>query len=564
MRRFLLSVLGMMVTAVSMQAARAWSEPRIVTQPDGTQLTVILCGDEHCHWLQTTDGKVVVRRDDGFYVPSEMPTEQGEAEAGRRASISDNYYLPHAGSPRILVILTQFYDVKFTLADPVRSFNQYFNGTTQQDFGNGEHHNHCSVQQYFSASSRGQFVPQFDVVGPVTVSQPLAHYGVNNEANIQKLIQESIDLVDPQVDFSQYAADNNDYVGGIVIIHAGYGENMGAPASSIWAKTVSVGKRRDRVYIAHASVCSELNGASAADFPGSIPWINGIGVCCHELSHCLGLPDFYPTTTEARKVNNQAMEYWDLMDYGEYLDSGYMPTPYTCWEQETMGWTEIEKLTGTRRGMTLTPLLEGGKAYKFGNGADPEEFFLIENIQQRGMNGKAYGHGLLVYHVAYAKSSVSSSDYPNNTPHKPCMTIVPADGLLISGYQTLKADGSPLGYGGTYTREEYRTSLAGDPFPGSHGVNHLTDAQQLPNYQFYNGEAATGCQLLNITENSQTGIVTLDFVRSDDTGIETVHRSYYSEQLVYDLQGRKVDINDNVNKNVKRGLYIQNGKVIVK
>ena len=45
--------------------------------------------------------------------------------------------------------------------------------------------------------------------------------------------------------------------------------------------------------------------------------INGIGLFCHEFSHTMGLPDFYPLTAEAQ-IDNQGMEYWDLMDGGEY------------------------------------------------------------------------------------------------------------------------------------------------------------------------------------------------------------------------------------------------------
>ena len=76
----------------------------------------------------------------------------------------------------------------------------------------------------------------------------------------------------------------------------------------------------------------------------------------------------------------------------------------------------------------------------------------MENIQQRGANYKANGHGLLVYHVAYPSSTVNMTDSPNNKAGHPSVAVIPADGLLISGY--LKGDGKE------YTTSEYRSSLA--------------------------------------------------------------------------------------------------------
>ena len=58
----------LLVTAVAIRAARAFSEPYSVTQPDGTTLTLTLHGDEHGHWTMTSDGVLVVGREQGYYV----------------------------------------------------------------------------------------------------------------------------------------------------------------------------------------------------------------------------------------------------------------------------------------------------------------------------------------------------------------------------------------------------------------------------------------------------------------------------------------------------------------
>jgi len=152
---------------------------------------------------------------------------------------------------------------------------------------------------------------------------------------------------------------------------------------------------------------------------------------------------------------------------------------------------------------------------KIVNSAKEEEAFYIENIQERDENARAMGHGMLVYHVDYASSTVNMSDYPNNAAGHPRVTVVPADGLIISGYQTLRSNGTSQGYGGTYTQAEYRASLAGDPFPGTGNTTLLSDQQPQPGFKYYNGTSITGIALKNIAEDSETGAVSFDFVTID-------------------------------------------------
>ncbi len=136
----------LLMTAVAIRAARAFSEPYSVTQPDGTTLTLTLHGDEHGHWTMTSDGVLVVGREQGYYVAAidddgrltatgllahslqqRTPAEQAvcqqqrerqerfferiskECDAGmRRAMVTGTKYFPHQGSPRSLVVLVNF------------------------------------------------------------------------------------------------------------------------------------------------------------------------------------------------------------------------------------------------------------------------------------------------------------------------------------------------------------------------------------------------------------------------------------------------------------------------
>jgi immune inhibitor A len=71
-----------------------------------------------------------------------------------------------------------------------------------------------SVKQYFKDCSRGAFEPQFDVYGPVTLSNNMAYYGANKNGSDyyvkDRFVPEVCRLADEAgVDFSQYDSDND-------------------------------------------------------------------------------------------------------------------------------------------------------------------------------------------------------------------------------------------------------------------------------------------------------------------------------------------------------------------
>jgi immune inhibitor A len=581
-----------MLATVAVRAARAYSEPFVVNQPDGTQLTLVLNGDEHMSWLTTSDGTIVMKTPQGYCVASiddngglvashlvaHQPVQRTAEEqqvcqlqlqrrslffqqvnttwnAARRAQVTSKNYFPHSGSPKCLVILAQFSDKSFTSENAHEQFEQYMNGDVQEDMGHKEDKNLVSVKKYFEQSSQGQFTPQFDVKGPYTLPQTLEYYGKNQgttkDVNFNQFCKDAIAAVDDEVDFKDYDNDNDGDAELVCIIYAGCGEQVsGNPAETIWPKCSSKYlETNDGVKVNYINCGAELRRFGETN-------INGIGVFCHEFSHGMGLPDLYATVDKAQ-INNQTPEYWDLMDYGEHANNGYAPVPYTAWEQEAMGWIEVEKLENTQNVTEMLPLVKGGKAYKFSNGADENEWIYLENVQPRDNDnqipGFAYGHGLLAMHIAYASSKVTMYDYPNNTADTPRVCVVPADGLVINGY---------LNDGG-YTQDQYTASLKADPFPSTYKkdestvtVTALTADMGLPNYTFYNGEAMPKQSLTDIKE--ENGVISFFFNDGTTTGVKDII-SKMSEVRgdYYNLNGQRVT------KPTERGIYIQNGKKIM-
>lgn len=549
MKKTTLLLLSLLSMALTTMAAPALRGPFTVTQTDGTLLTVEQYGDEYHHWTATADGILVVNTGRGCYVAqiddqglltastllAHEPVLRGlaereliarqqrrlhlfhqRAEAQRRRAVKIGAYydyLPHKGNVRVLCILAQFQDLSFTVNQPLQAFQQMLNGDVQEDLGNANQLNVASVKKYFETSSQGQFSPQFDVVGPITLPNNMDYYGGENDNGSDDkfgkfctdalAVTQSENLVS---DWTPYDNDGDGSVELVCIVYAGCGQNQGGANNTIWAKASYQGRSLDNgMRIAFFNCSCELFHSD----PRYAGYINGTGVFIHEMSHCMGLPDLY-ATQESGKANNQGMESWDIMDYGCYNYNGFAPSLYTAWEQEVMGWINIEPVSDARQFGSLLPLAEGGKAYKIVNPDNENDYIVMENIQQRGLNQRARGHGLLVYHVAYPNDVVNLSDRVNNTTGRPGVACVPASGTLINSY--LRGEGK------TYTTKQWTESIAASVFPGTKGISSLTDEMQLPNYCFYYGTSDSkpiGFALNGIVEDSETGAVSV----SVETGI---------------------------------------------
>ena len=585
----LLLTFCLIVTAVVARAAKADPTPFTVIQPDGTKLTLVLHGDEHFSWTSTLDGVLVAKKDKGYYVAKIAPdgtleatdllahnadvrttAEIKTAKAQKKAFFFKNAarkvtaarraigigqssvpYFPHVGSPKVLTVLVDFSDNPFTVKDPKASFEQYLNGEGKPvSLGTNEQLNYGSVRQYFKDMSNGKFTPQFGIVGPYRMPKPLAYYGKDagssHDVNITELIKDACEAAKGQVDLKDYDSNGDKIIDLVYVVYAGYAQSMGGNlATDIWPKSsVSYGSiALDGYTIGRYGVSNELNAnrTSPKKEGKVVKMINGIGLFCHEFSHTMGLPDFYPIATEAQ-IDNQGMEYWDLMDGGEYTNNGFSPTPYTPWEKEVMGWTSLRTLKDAATDVTLQP----DEAWKI-ESDNSDEYLIVHNIQKKGWHtGIAkLGHGMLVYRVNYGKDKVNMYDRVNDTPGKPGMTIVPADGMLYSSY-TAKTDEE---------RKRYRTSHAGDPFPGKNNASELLEVQL--------NLSTLKKPLYNIKENTEAQTVTFDYLKkSDPTGISTVSTNgKATDDRIYTLDGRYVGTAPAA---LPKGIYIKGGKKFVK
>lgn len=580
------------LVATSSFASKANSLPAVVPQPDGTMLTVLLQGDENISWYTTTDGMLLVKRGNGYYVaqvkadgslaassllahgpamrgteetnmmllqdkakfakysskllgqPGELPVTEWTNGVTRKMKIRDDSTLfPHMGSPKALVILVEFTDTTFTLPDPKASFNDYLNNETGNivDRGHGENRNAKGVKGYFKDMSFGQFTPQFDVVGPVKLSHPLRYYGAGND-NMSRLIPDACSAVNDSVDFSQYDSNGDGYVDLVYVIYAGHSESeAGNSTDDIWPKSgYSDFGTFDGKKVYRYGVNNELNGRETS----KNKLINGIGLFCHEFSHTMGLPDIYATSgAPGYNKDNFGMEFWDLMDGGEYVHSGRFPTAYTSWEREVMGWMNVDTLTDTAHVVlrTIDSKGDSARSCKIVNPSVKNEAIYLQNIQNKGWNYYLPGHGLLVYRVSYASDDVNFADNPNNGS-RPRIVCIPADGKL----------GAIADYADDSTPDNYYADMAGDTYPGTSNVSSIAS------FTMYSGDALDR-PILNIEEDGN--LVSFDYLgKKIPSAINSVMVNDKATDRIFNLNGMLMGTDKT---RLPKGIYIINGKKIV-
>ena len=612
---------GLLFAAMTAGAVKMKPGINIIKQADGTTITVRAYGDEDLSYFLASDGTLLYQEGTNFYIagvkadgtlystgvlahePSmrtikeisaikaqnakafynSMETQAKANKVRREPMTPDNSLLPSLGKHKIPVILVEFSDVEFSVENPKATFDKYLNGKelfnkeTDPEMGQ----NYASVAKYFKDMSFGKFEPEFEVYGPVNLGKPLATYGAgySSQEKMGLLLTDACTAVDNEVDFTQYDSNDDGNIDLIYIIYAGFSQSIaGNSTDCIHPKSgyLSLAKSFDGMDVKRYGVNNELNGTPADQADG--PIINGIGLFCHEFSHCMGLPDLYPKSGSiAEACINQNMDYWSLMDAGEYTGNGYRPTAYTAWERERLGWMEIGTLTGPSN-VELKSLDEGGAAFRIYNDKDEtgHEYYIVENVQNNGWNKKLFGNGLMVTHVDYLSSQFSLGGCKvNNTEGHPRMHVMAADGMFVPEYflgstiedsyiTFLKEHNADLvaKYGGqVFTIEDYKAEAASDLFPGTSNATSLTDDSQPMKAWTYNGETM-GKPITDITNDTEKGIVSFKFMGGGEPvdGINEVTVNKTTDSRVYSISGTYMgnDINS-----LPKGIYIRNGKKVI-
>lgn len=453
MKRLLIISIFILQNVISL-AVPAQRTTFTVVQKDGTTITLMMVGDEYIHYYINiaTNEKMQKGADGYYYVISDSDFAVIETEANsrrkranqlrsqrllkRRTSTERNGqhrvgFVANSitGKKKGLVILVNFSDKQFCENHTQTTFYDMFNKN-----GYNENGHIGSVHDYFYDQSYGQFELTFDVVGPVTLSQPMAYYGGNNSKGNDlrpgEMAKEACQLAHEQgVDFSDYDWNGDNIVEQVFLIYAGYGENYsGSDPNTIWPHEWSLEDAKvGKLVLGETIIDTYACTAELTRVSGNT--LNGIGTACHEFSHCLGYPDFYDTDYSG----GVGMASYDIMDSGNYngpKSNGEVPVGFTAYERAMAGWLTPIELKESTIVSEMPSLNDKPVAYIIYNEGNKNEYFLLENRQANrwfyyftyGMSG----HGLFITHID-EDSKVWNSNKPNDDPSHQRLTWVAAD-----------------------------------------------------------------------------------------------------------------------------------------
>ncbi len=535
------------------------------TQPDGSEISLFIKGDEKVHWAETEDGYTLLSNGKNGWEyattdkngdlktsgtlarspKSRTLTEQKllkglsknirfsarqvitlksvwEAKFGSENLIGTGQFFKNTGintispdgrrkvfSPtgnkKLILILIEYTDVKFT-----KSRQDFVDLMNTQNYNlNGAE---GSVKDYFSEISYNQFSLQTDVAAQIyTANNTMAYYGAPNgsahDIRAYDLMLEAVQKADADVDYSQYDNDNDGSVDGVYIIYAGYGEASSGLVNTIWPHASNIsGQNFDGKAITKYSCSNELNANGT---------LTSIGVICHEFGHVCGAPDYYDTDY-ASGGEFIGLGNWDLMDRGLYntttAKSGSKPAHLNPLEKVRAGWVTPVTITGAAN-LSIPDITTNPSIYIY-NTATPNEYFIMENRQKTGFNGGCPGHGLMIYHY--------NQTYWNASQNR----------TSPQGFYPVCADAgtSPTPTSGASSYGNINSS--GCPFPGTTSKNAFYDTG-IPSSKSWAG-VNTGLPLTNITENGNgTVSVTISQTNTCNSAPTTQSTTFTSTPIAY-------------------------------
>ena len=304
------------------------------------------------------------------------------------------------GRVRGLVILVEFADLtaSVTRKDVEALLNEE---------GYNENDNQCSVRDYFLQVSNGQLEYANDVVGPIALPRARQYYVSH------PFFADVLDAVVAQeVDLSAYDSCGEGILDAVSFMYAGATLYQGWlwPHNHVldWA-----GGGYQTQFYQVTSLGLDATGLS-------------IGTFCHESGHMLcRFPDLYDYGKRDGDFEKSAgLGRYCLMSSGNHLGAGRQPAPVCAYLRDLAGWCTRVRINPAGQ----YEIAQGDYAhvyvYETGN---LNEYFLVENRSQLGLDGQLPSSGLAVYHC----DTMGSNEWQGGTAdeHYQC-GLLQADGHL--------------------------------------------------------------------------------------------------------------------------------------
>ena len=504
-------------------------------QSDNRLLDFYLIGDEFVNFGRTLDGYTLLLNENGDYCYAYhdvngnlLPSTHLAANQNLRTKTEQEFLLtinkcltfsqtqitekrqpfqkietnyPTIGENNLLIILVSFADRAFTYT------REDFDSLTSQP-GYSRNGATGSVKDYYYDVSFGQLELNPTVVGPYTLSQPMAYYGATgpsfSDVNPKEMIAEACALADNEIDFSQFDMNNDGIVDAVHVIFAGAGEASTGETDAIWPHRWN--------FYPSDSFNITFDGVSLKDYSCSAEkmgsGMDGIGTICHEFGHVLGLPDLYDTDYAGSGGQATAINTWSIMASGSYNNYSNTPASFTAYEKYRLNWLQLDTLEVAGE-YVLPPLMDSNKAYIITSPYE-DEFFVFENRNQSSWDTYVPNSGGLIFHVK------REGDYNINCDPN------------YQKYDIEEAD-----------RNDDDNTLATDVFPSAQYNNFFADYSQ-PNSILWNGESLNK-PITRITRDTSDNCIRFRFMIPDSSAIvETIHESIKLSNTSYQVKGVEV------------------------
>lgn len=533
----LLLLAGIIMNGSVTHAVPAYPGTITVSQPDGTEIKIKLSGDERLNWASTTDGYTLLRNSENYWTfaekdangnlaPSEIIYRNSSSDASRKgiekglcftdeqkfeakqrslnmsgttsSDLQVEGTFPSKGKNKLLLLMLNYSDT-----EPVYTQEQFSNLMNQEGYSSIG-----SFRDFYLENSYGQLDIATTVTQWVTLPYTKSYYGSDRAI---EMIQHGLNILDSELDLSEFDNDGDGVLDGLAVIHQGAGQEYTGGADDIWShSSVIYGMSFDGIQVRRYTIEPELLGTTGK--------MSTIGVICHEFGHNLGAPDFYDTDYSSSGGDYPGTGLWDLMGSGAWNGtSGNRPAGINMWQKIQLGWVEPTLLDKTQSVVSMPSAHSNAVAYRFDTTV-PGEYFIMENRQQDGVFDQALpGHGLIVYHVNEAMIRSSVADNTLNVTYPQAMYPLCASAgsdpsSSISSYGDLNS--------------------ASAPFPGTSNVTTLNDAS-LPSIRSMSGRYSYKA-LTNITE-SEEGNISFDFT-AEETPLSPINLTATAERGIVTLK----------------------------
>lgn len=490
-----------------------------LTQPDGTEITVYIYGDEIYNYMTDAEGNVIVKNPEtDYYVYATLNDgnivytnhaygigntgSSGNATGGGAFSVLSAADIPEseyatayknsrfykdADTPEVqsldysekdfngmdinnIVVFIKFKDTNYSKT-AVSFYDNLFNTSS------------TSVKKYYEETSYGKLSISSSFY-PKTTSSTILTYTDSNNASYydssnynqdwtkqrereQTMFKNALEYVKEQIPTDLDLDKNNDgYVDMITFVVPGLlkpGSNQVCwphQWSFISDYMTTINGLQTNLY--NVQVEGALRGLTASD--GTYSFQKESAIIAHETHHILGFPDMYYYNF-SWPTNDDSLQEWDIMcaSNGAHT-TAYMKNTYG-------GWLDIPEIkeNGT---YTLNSLQDGGTcAYKLRSPNSANEYFIVEYRKKSGnFETNIPGTGLIVYRVLadrytsgnwYADVSDGTDDElrflqrKTSGSYSPALSSGSTSGITISSISA--SGGTTANFSVTFTDKKYLT-----------------------------------------------------------------------------------------------------------